>query len=110
MFEPAWVHGAWVEHELAQGGEPGFGEETGVANPGWPDLNQAAVEHGSGGWGRFGFALLGAGLPGPEQQAVGDLRSHTELDTEFLAQPGARSEFPILCVAAFHWQLHAAVH
>src|SRR5271166_5437584 len=89
MPEPRRVHRAGIEHKLAQGGETRFGQEGGVADPSRPDLDQTAIEHRQGSWGQLGLALLRAGFPAPEEDAVGDVRWGAEVDTEFLAQPGA---------------------
>src|SRR5271166_4711301 len=89
MPEPRRVHRAGIEHKLAQGGEARFGQEGGIADPSRPDFDQTAVEHGLGGWRQLGLALLRAGFPAPEEDAVGDVRWGAEMDTEFLAQPGA---------------------
>ena len=54
MREALRVHGATIQHELPQGGEPGLGEEGA-----WPlirvsYLDQAAVQHGLHAGGIFG--------------------------------------------------------
>src|SRR5208337_4489870 len=89
MPEPCLVHRAGIELEEAQGGEAGIRQEGRVADPRRPDFDQAAREHGLGGRRQLGLTLLRAGLPAPEEDAVGDVRWGAEMDTEFLAQPSA---------------------
>jgi hypothetical protein len=89
MPEPRRVHRARIEDELPQGREAGFSQECGIADPRWPDVDEAAVEHGPGRRWQLGLAFLRTGLPGTEKEPVGDLRGRAEVNTQFLAQPCA---------------------
>ena len=92
MPEPARVHRPRIEHELPKGRETSFRQKCREADAPRPDLDQAAVQHGSGrGW-QLGLAFLRTGLPGPEKQTVSDPRADAKVDPEFLAQPGALGE------------------
>ena len=46
MPEPLRVHGAAIEHELPQSGEPRLGEEGAGSATGGSQLDQATLQHG----------------------------------------------------------------
>ena len=88
MREPLRVYRPAVLQQGAQLPQPGLGEEGARPKPARPDLDQAAVEQALNSERDLRLALVRAGVPGAQEDAV----RHARVLTEYLSAPKVPEE------------------